>query len=105
MYVVYCSVFLYFDAFICKRPFHGFFQLLLDIDELGKIRRYHRKERLKISKIAKFESDLLKTNKDIAPEGGGGALNKTLVRGVPQRPSNPKTPHAHFNSKWTDCKL
>ena len=72
MYVVYCSVFLYFDAFICKRPFHGFFQLLLDIDELGKIRRYHRKERLKISKIAKFESDLLKTNKDIAPEGGGG---------------------------------
>ena len=42
------------------------------MDELGKIRRFHRKERLKISKIAKFESDLLKTNKDIAPEGGGG---------------------------------
>ena len=44
--------------------------------ELGKIRRYHRKERLKISKIVKFESDLLKTNKDIAPEAGGGHTMK-----------------------------
>ena len=41
------------------------------MNELGEIRRYHRKELLKISKIAKFESDLLKTNKDIAPEAGG----------------------------------
>ena len=32
-----------------------------NLDQLGK-------ERLKISKIAKFESDLLKTNQDIAPQ-------------------------------------
>ena len=36
------------------------------MDKLGKIRRHHWKERLKINKIAKFESDLLKTNEDIA---------------------------------------
>ena len=37
------------------------------MDKLGKIRRHHWKERLKTNKIAKFESDLLKTNEDIAP--------------------------------------
>ena len=31
------------------------------MDKLGKIRRHHWKERLEISEIAKFESDLLKT--------------------------------------------
>ena len=30
--------------------------------------KYHWKERFKISKIAKFESDLLKTNEDIASQ-------------------------------------
>ena len=35
---------------------------------LGKIRRHHCKERLKISTIAKFESNLLKFNGDRAPE-------------------------------------
>ena len=30
---------------------------------------YHWKERLKISKIAKLESDLLKTDIDTAPQG------------------------------------
>ena len=34
------------------------------MDELGKIRRHHWKECLKISKIAKFEIELFKTNKD-----------------------------------------
>ena len=34
------------------------------MDKLGKIRRHHWKKRLKISKIAKFESDLFKTNED-----------------------------------------
>ena len=29
--------------------------------------KYHWKEHLKMSKIAKFESDLLKTNEGIAP--------------------------------------
>ena len=35
-----------------------------DFDNLGKIRRHHWKERLKISKITKFESDLLKNNEE-----------------------------------------
>ena len=38
------------------------------MDKLWKNRRHYWKERLKISKIAEFESDLLKTNKDIAPQ-------------------------------------
>ena len=52
------------------------------MDEFGKIRRHHWKGRLKISKISKFESDLLKSYKDTAPQsreilqtfvwGGGG---------------------------------
>ena len=54
-----------------------------DMDEFGKIRRHHWKGRLKISKISKFESDLLRSYKDTAPQsreilqtfvwGGGGA--------------------------------
>ena len=40
----------------------------LSWDQLGKIRQHGGKERLKISKIDKFESDLLKTNKGIAPQ-------------------------------------
>ena len=47
-----------------NRPFYGF--LTFDMDKLGIIRRHHWKERLKISKAAKFDSDLL-TNEDIAP--------------------------------------
>ena len=39
-----------------------------DMDKLGKIRWHHWKQRLKINKIAWIESDLLKTNKDIAPQ-------------------------------------
>ena len=35
---------------------------------LGKIRRQHLKERLKISKIIKFESDLVKAGDDITPQ-------------------------------------
>ena len=52
------------------------------MDEFGKIRRHHWKGRLKISKISKFESDLLRSYKDTAPQsreilqtfvwGGGG---------------------------------
>ena len=38
------------------------------MDKFEKIRRHHRKERLKISKISKFESDLLKAYKDTAPQ-------------------------------------
>ena len=38
------------------------------MDKSRKIRRHLWKELLKINKIAKFESDLLKTNEEIAPE-------------------------------------
>ena len=38
------------------------------MDKFGKIRRHHWKGRLKISKISKFESDLLKSYKDTAPQ-------------------------------------
>ena len=38
------------------------------MDKLGQIHWLRWKERLLISKNAKFESDLLKTNKEIAPQ-------------------------------------
>ena len=38
------------------------------MDKLRNIRRHDCKERLKIGEIAKFESNLLKTNEDIAPQ-------------------------------------
>ena len=55
----------------------------LYMDQLGKILQHYWKERLKISRTVKFQSDLLKTNEDIAPQsrqilqtfawwGGGG---------------------------------
>ena len=37
-------------------------------DKLAKIRQHGWKEQLKISKVAKFESDLLKTYEDTAPQ-------------------------------------
>ena len=40
----------------------------MTFDKFGKTRRHHWKERLTISKIAKFESDLLKANVDTAPQ-------------------------------------
>ena len=36
------------------------------MDKLGKIRWHHWKKRLQIIKIANFESDLLRTNENIA---------------------------------------
>ena len=38
------------------------------MDKLGTNRQHHWKEGLKIIKTAKFESDLLKINEDIAPQ-------------------------------------
>ena len=38
-----------------KQTLPQFFNFL--VDELGKLRRHHWKENLKISKLAKFESD------------------------------------------------
>ena len=45
-----------------ERHFHGFSSF--DGEQLVKICQHHWK-------VAKFESDLLKTNKDLAPEGRG----------------------------------
>ena len=58
------------------------------MDKSGKILGHHWKKHLKISETAKFESDLLKTNEDMAPQsreilqtfawwlrGGGGGTN------------------------------
>ena len=44
-----------------NRPFHGFFSTFF-MGKSGKIRRLCWKKRLKISEIANFESDLLKSN-------------------------------------------
>ena len=44
--------------------FTVFFLSAFDMDKLWKNRPHHWKERLKISKIAKFESDLFKTNEE-----------------------------------------
>ena len=56
------------SGYIRKENFPQFFFSTFDVDKLGKIRRYHWKKSLKISEIAKFESDLLKTNDEIAPQ-------------------------------------
>ena len=50
-----------------NRPSHGFFFPTFDMDKLGTNRQHHWKERINISKIAKFQSDLLKINEDITP--------------------------------------
>ena len=61
------------------------------MDNFGNIRPHHWKERFKISKIAKFESDLLKAYKDTSPQSleilqrlvwhvkGGGGGGKWLA--------------------------
>ena len=51
-----------------ERELSTVFFSTFDVDKLGKIRRYHWKQSLKISEIAKFESDLLKTNDEIATQ-------------------------------------
>ena len=57
------------------------------MDKFGKIRRHLWKERLKISKIAKFESDLFKTNEDIDPQSR--QILQPFVWGVAQTPPPP----------------
>ena len=51
-----------------NRRLHVFFFSTSDIKKLGKIHQRCWKERLKISKMAKFECYLLKTNADIASQ-------------------------------------
>ena len=63
-----CSRFLvWFNREVCNRPFHGFFQLLR-WTRYGKTVNTTENSALKISKIAEFESVLLKTNEGIAPQ-------------------------------------
>ena len=61
------------------------------MDKLGKIHRHHWKECLKISRIAKFENGLPKTNEEIGPQslknyrhlyGGGTNLLPTIQTSV-----------------------
>ena len=51
------------------------------MDKLRKIRGHHWKERRKISKSAKFESDLLKTNEDINSSSKSRNFNGRLTVG------------------------
>ena len=52
---------------VVTQTFSWFFPIF-DMDKFRKICRHHSKECLKISKIAKFERDLLKTNEDTPPQ-------------------------------------
>ena len=64
-----------------KRPFHNFFNnLLRPVSENPSTQQ--GKERLKISKITKFESDLLKTEKDIIPQSRRIFLQTLVWRGL-----------------------
>ena len=64
-----------------KRPFHNFFNILLrPVSENPSTQQ--RKERLKISNITKFESDLLKTEKDIIPQSRRIFLQMLVWRGL-----------------------
>jgi len=49
-----------------------------DWDQLAKIRQHSWKERLKIRKVAKYESNMFKTNRRLygGGEGGGGRGGK-----------------------------
>ena len=49
-----------------NKPFHGFFQVLIRTSSLANIHRYYWKERLKISKLAKFGSDKSEVSENIA---------------------------------------
>ena len=64
--------------------------------------KYHWKERFKISKIAKFESDLLKTNEDIASQSR--EILQTFVwwgeqTCHPTPPPPPLSPPHHTNER------
>ena len=49
------------------------------MDKFGKICRHHIKERLKINKITKFESDLLKAYKDTAAQNSRNFADVCMV--------------------------
>ena len=70
-----------------------------DMDKFGKIRRHHWKGRLKISKISKFESDLLKSYKDTAPQSR--EILQTFVWGEGGGGTNFSPPHHTNLSKFS----
>ena len=49
------------------------------MDKLGKIHRHYWKEHLKITKISKFESDLWKTNEDVASQVAKSLTDVCLI--------------------------
>ena len=53
-------------SFEHNRPFHDFFNSSSDWDQFAKIRQHDWNEHPKINKVAKLESNLLKTYEDIA---------------------------------------
>ena len=58
------------QTYMYNLSYHGLSQdffSTFDVDKLGKILWRHRNERPKISKVAKFENDVLRTNEGIAP--------------------------------------
>ena len=72
--------------------------LTFDMDQLAKHRRHHLTKRLKISKIANFESDTFSASQDIALQvakfyrrlyGGGGGEG---LLGAPPPPPPPPLP-------------
>ena len=65
-------------------------------DQLAKIRQRGGKERLKISKVAKFESDLLKTNEDIASQ------NHVILRDVLYGGGQVRAPNIQTSVKFRD---
>ena len=52
------------------------------MDKFGKICRHHIKERLKVNKVTKFESDLLKAYKDTALQSSRNFTDVCVVEGT-----------------------
>ena len=77
-----------------NRPFHFF--STFDMGKLGQNRRHQWKERLKISKIAKFESDLFKTIEDTAPQSRE-FLHTFVWWGRKLAPTPPPLPPSHHH--------
>ena len=72
--------------------------LTFDMDQLAKHRRHHLTKRLKISKIANFESDTFSASEDIALQvakfyrrlyGGGGGGGRFVAPPPPPPPPPP----------------
>ena len=65
-----------------EKTYSRFFFSTFDLDKFGKICRHHISERLKINKITKFESDLLKAYKDTALQNSRNFTDVCVVGGT-----------------------